>query len=174
MGKRVPVTITYLEQMTQPRLSPAPRPPRTKLALMRVEEPPLHYYRYLYRTIGEPYKWVSRRSMPDAELSAIISDPALYLYVLYANGSPAGMAEIDARARPEIELRFFGLAPEWIGRGLGRFFLGNVLDLIWSMEPHRVRLETCTLDHPAALPLYQKHGFRAYDQRKGVIETVDD
>ena len=39
----------------------------------------------------------------------------------------------------------------------------------WLMEPERVWLHTRSLDHPSALPMYQRAGFVPYDQQ---IETV--
>lgn len=172
---QVEVTITYLEQRERPVIA-APPPSsvraRKKLALLRAEKPPVHFYRYLYDLVGAPYNWVSRRRMSDKELASIIHDDDVYLYVLYADGVPAGMAEVDARASGRHELKFFGLAPDFIGAGLGRYFLANVLDLIWARAPGRVRLETCSLDHPAALPLYQKFGFSVIDRRKGFVERI--
>lgn len=173
MGRRVDVTITYLEQASRPILPTSVRP-SGKVAIMRVEHPPVHYYRYLYRLIGDPYHWMSRRKLSDAELAAIIRDPNDHIFVLYVGGAPAGMAEVDARNREAHELKFFGLAPDFLGRGLGRFFLSHVIDLAWSLGPKRLKLETCTLDHPAALPLYQKLGFTVFDQQKGQVELLDD
>lgn len=173
MGQRLDVTITYLEQRTKPALPLVPRPPG-KNAILRAENPPVHFYRYLYAVVGEPWKWVSRKRVSDGDLARILVDPSVYLYVLYANGAPAGFAEVDFRDGKTADIRFFGLAPEFIGKRLGRFFLANVVDLAWSLAPERVQLETCTLDHPAALPLYQKMGFSVYDQRKGVVELTDD
>lgn len=171
-AKRVPVTITYLEQTERPILTTPPRP-AGKTAIMRVEKPPLHFYRYIYRLVGDPWKWVSRRRLDDKALMEIIHDPSVYVYVLYSGGAPAGLAEIDARGQDAAELKFFGVAPDFIGRGLGRFFLTNAIDLAWSLNPKRVRLETCTLDHKAALPLYQKMGFRVYGRKDGVVELID-
>lgn len=173
MTRTVEVVITYLEQTERPVLPTPPRP-LCKVALLRAEAPPAHFYRYLYDTIGKPYNWVSRRRLSDEELVKIIHDPDVYIYVLYVNGAPAGMAELDLRARRTAELKFFGLAPEFHGRGLGRYFLTNVIDLAWTLGPERLRLETCTLDHPAALPLYQKLGFAPVDQRKGLVELIED
>ena len=171
-GDRVSVTITYLEQGSRPVL-PTPPQPRGKIAILRVEEPPVHYYRYLYRLIGEPWKWVSRRRLDDTALTEIIHDSSVYVYVLYVNGAPGGFAEIDNRKDEAAELKFFGLAPDFTGRNLGRYFLTNIIDLAWSLAPRKLRLETCSLDHPAALPLYQKMGFRVFDRREGVIEVID-
>lgn len=166
------VTITYLEQKERPDLPTPPRP-AGKLALMRAERPPLHFYRYLYEAVGKPWNWVSRRRMDDKTLSQIIEDPDVHVLVLYVNGAPAGFAEIDARKEDHAELKFFGLAPEFTGIGAGRYFLTQVIDAAWALKPRALRLETCTLDHPAALPLYQKFGFRVFDRRKGVVELMD-
>lgn len=168
---RIEVTITYLEQTARPNL-PRPPAPKRKTALMRVENPPVHFYRYLYDLVGAPWNWVSRRKLSDDALAAIISDPDIYLYVLYVDGAPGGMAEIDARNADIHELKFFGLAPDCTGSGLGRFFLVNILDLAWSREPQKLRLETCTLDHPAALPLYQKFGFSVTGRKSGAVERL--
>jgi len=170
---RLDVTVTYLEQAAKPVMPPAPPPRGIKTAFMRVERPPLHFYRYLYRLIGDPYHWVSRRGMDDGALAEIVHDPRVYVYVLYVDGAPGGMAEIDAREGATVELKFFGLAPDYHGMGLGGFFLAQAIDAAWALEPDRVRLETCTLDHKAALPLYQKFGFRVFDRREGVVETPD-
>ncbi|MEQ8178372.1 MAG: GNAT family N-acetyltransferase [Amphiplicatus sp.] len=172
MGRRIDVTITYLEQRARPVLATPARPP-LKVAILRAERPPVHFYRYLYALVGDPYKWVSRKKLSDAELETIIHDPSVYLYVLYVGGVPGGMAEVDARADGIAEIKFFGLASDFIGVGLGRYFLTNVIDLAWALSPKSVRLETCTLDHPAALPLYQKFGFTVFDQRKGQVELLD-
>lgn len=173
MGAKIDVVITYLEQTDRPALRNAARP-NLKFAILRAENPPVHFYRYLYRLIGDPYHWVSRRRLGDAELAKIITDPKVYVYVLYIGGVPAGLAEVDNRSPKGVEIKFFGLAQEWHGRGLGRYFLTQVVDLAWDLMPKRVRLETCTLDHPAALPLYQKLGFTVFDQRKGQVELIDE
>ena len=167
------VTVTYLEQTERPLLAPAPAPPGVKTAFMRAERPPLHFYRYLYRLIGDPYYWVSRRALDDEALAEIVHDPQVYIFVLHIDGAPGGMAELDARAPKDIELKFFGLAPDFMGRGFGRFFLTQAIGAAWALEPERLRLETCTLDHKAALPLYQKFGFRVFDRRDGVVEIPD-
>ena len=173
MGRKVDVTITHLRQTARPAYAPQPRPNR-KLSILRAGKPPLHFYRYLYDLVGGPWHWVSRKRLSDADLAAIIESDAVHLYVLYVDGVPGGMAELDAGEAPVAYIRFFGLAPEFIGQGLSRFFLSNAIDLAWSLGPNEVRIETCTLDHPAALALYQKFGFTVFDQRPGRIELPDE
>ena len=167
--ERHDVTVTYLEQRHPPR-GAAPVKPAFRTALMRAHEPPLPFYRYLWNAVGEPHLWVSRRYMDDEVLARIVHDERVALYVLYKEGWPAGLAEVDWRGRPLADFKFFGLVPEAQGGGLGAWFLRQVLDLVWASEPERVIIETCSLDAPAALRLYQRAGFSVYDQGKGVID----
>ena len=69
-------------------------------------------------------------------------------------------------------ITYFGLAPEAIGMGLGKPFLHAMLKRAWSARPRVVKLNTCNLDHPAALPLYIKAGFVPVDTRTVVFNPV--
>ena len=102
--------------------------------------------------------------MSDEALAAILGDPRNELHVLHVDGTPAGFAELDRRQPDEIELVQFGLMPDFIGQGLGKWFLQWTIDKAWSYEPKRFWLHTCTLDHPAALPNYTKAGFVLFKQ----------
>lgn len=169
MGKRYRTTITHLEMRDEPRALFTPRP-RGKCALLRAEKPPLHFYRYLYDTIGRNYAWVSRRKLTDEQLASIIHHDDVGIYVLYVDGAPAGFAELDFRALPEAELSFLGIVPDRLGEGLGRFLLGEALSLAWARHPNRLIVQTCTLDHPNALRLYQRAGFTPYAQSEAEFE----
>jgi GNAT superfamily N-acetyltransferase len=159
------VTITYLEMLEQPARGPA-QPPRLteKIALMRAERPTVGFYRYLYNAVGEPWVWYERNQLSDEELAAIVQDEKVEICVLYYAGTPAGYAELDFRQEGEVELAYFGLIPDYIGLGLGSYLLDWAIDTAWSREPRRLWVNTCTLDHPAALPVYQKAGFMPCDQ----------
>ena len=153
----VDVTVYYLEMLTHPERSvPALR---VGLTVLHAQAPSVPYYRFLYNAVGKDYHWLSRRKVSDAELATVIQDPRNELHVLHVDGSPAGFAELDRRRVEEVELVQFGLTPEFIGQGLGRWFLQWIIDKVWSYEPRRFWLHTCTLDHAAALPLYKRSGF---------------
>jgi len=166
-------TITYLE-MRAPPTDPGPPVPAVKLALMRAEQPSVAFYRFLYETVGSPWMWYERNRLGDNELSAIISDPGVEIYVLYVGGAPAGFSELDLRRLPEIELAYFGLMPEFIGRGLGPYLLRWTIDQAWTNTAKRLRVNTCNLDHPRALGLYQRCGFVAYKQKTNLIDDPRD
>lgn len=167
---KLDVTITYLEMTEQPRLPQVLHPAGTTVALLRATRPPVAFYRYLYDGVGAPWLWFERRLMSDAELAEIIEDEAVEIYVLYADGAPAGYAELDRRKAGEVELAYFGMLPDFIGRGLGRYLLSWAIERAWSYEPGRLWVNTCNLDHPKALPLYQQLGFKPYKQEHKVID----
>ncbi len=162
-------TITYLQMKTQPEGPALPAPPGIA-ALLRADRPSLDFYRYLYDAVGRDWLWLDRNRMSDEELGAIIGDERDEIYVLYVDGVPAGYAELDRRSPPDIELAYFGLVPDFIGRGVGRFLLNSAIRQAWSYAPSRLWVHTCTLDHPNALPLYQKAGFQVYKRETGFMD----
>jgi GNAT superfamily N-acetyltransferase len=158
----VDVTVFYLELLgPSPGSVPAPR---DGLTVLHVESPTVPYYRTLYNSVGKAFHWLSRRKMSDDELAAVLGDPGNELHLLRVAGAPAGFAELDRRRPDEIELVQFGLMPDFIGQGLGKWFLRWTIDKAWSYAPRRFWLHTCSLDHPAALPNYLKAGFALFKQ----------
>jgi GNAT superfamily N-acetyltransferase len=128
------------------------------------------FYRYLYNTVGAPWLWYERRRLDDSTLGTIIDDPKVEVHVLYVNGVPAGYAELDRCSGHEVEIAYFGLVPDFIGRGLGRYLLDWTLNEAWREEPRRVWVHTCNLDHPVALAFYQRAGFAPYKQETVLID----
>jgi GNAT superfamily N-acetyltransferase len=156
--------VTYLEMTGRPARAPAPAP-RGRSALMRVEACPVTFYRYLYKEVGEPWLWHERRRIDDDALAAILCRPTTEIFVLYVGGAPAGYFELDRGDAGACELAYFGLVPQLIGRGWGRFLLDAAVDAAWAGETRRVWVHTCTFDHPRALGAYQRAGFRVYDRQ---------
>ena len=163
----IETVVTYLE-MTGPPLA-APLSPRYAGAeVRRALRPTIGFYRYLYDAIGAEWTWYERKLLDDATLAAIIHDPGVEVNVLWAQGVPAGLAELDFREPPDVELAYFGVLPEFIGQGLGCFLLDWATHHVWRSRPQRFWVHTCDLDHPRALGMYQKAGFRVYDRRAAV------
>lgn len=164
------VTVTYLEMKGRPQLPPPPAP-AVAYRIERLERPSVSFYRYLYNTVGEPWLWHERRKVNDTMLAGILGDPSLWLLVAYAEGEPAGYAELTGIARPDIELAYFGIVPKFIGRGIGPTLLRAAVDDAWARNPRRLWVHTCSLDHPKALPCYERAGFVSYDR---VVRRIRD
>jgi len=145
-------TVTYLEMTEKPTRVPAPMP-AAKLALLRAERCTVSFYHYLYAAVGEPWVWYERRLWSNQRLAEHLARPEIEIYVLYAWAVPAGFFELERTAIGETELCYFGLAPDFIGRGFGAWFLNSAIDTAWLGASQRVWVHTCTFDHPRALGL---------------------
>jgi GNAT superfamily N-acetyltransferase len=145
------------------------RPPLKDLAVFRIKRPSLPFYRFLYNEVGKPWLWYERRAMADPDLKTILSNEKVHVYALYRGGEPAGYVELDYRQDNEVELAYFGLLPWHIGNGIGPWFLDWAVSTAWNDRPSRLIVNTCNLDHPKAIIVYQQAGFRPYRQETVTI-----
>jgi GNAT superfamily N-acetyltransferase len=163
---RVTVMVTFL-RMDRP-LAGAVLALPPDYQVVRVVMPTVAFYRYLYNTVGADYVWWLRRTMPDDELASLLREQAVSIHVLYNGGEPAGFFELDGRGWPDVNLSYFGLMPHAIGAGVGFPFLQHAIDAAWRLGPRGVTVNTCTADHPRALPTYLRAGFRTIRQVREV------
>lgn len=161
--RTIETTITYLATSAPPAHAP-PMPTSPRLALMRAEGIPLHFYRYLYETVGADWLWVERLSFSDHALACAVQRDDVEVTVLYANGAPSGYYELDFVKPASPNLAYFGIMPEWTGAKIGPWLLGCAMRDAFSRGAAKLTVNTCTCDHPAALPLYQKLGFQPVRQ----------
>ena len=155
-------TRTYLQLSDPTRFVPA-FGHFADFAVRRVARPTPDIYRFCYRTVGEAYHWRDRWEWSDAEIAAHLARPEISLHVADRDGRFVGWYEL--RQVPEdasVEIAYFGLAPDAIGRGLGKHLLSCAVRDAWALGPTRVWLHTSTLDHPHARSNYEKRGFTAY------------
>jgi GNAT superfamily N-acetyltransferase len=145
------------------------------LRVDRVEGCPSSFFRYLYETVGRAYGWVDRLNWADDDIARHLADRGVSLWVMSVSNAPAGYFELrhesDAGAATDsaddrgqvgggsVEIAYFGLLPEFVGRGLGGHLLSVAVERAFESGARRVWLHTCTSDNPAALPNYLKRGF---------------
>ena len=154
---RVGVTVTFLRMSLAPGDMIGVLPDGARVE--RVTAPTVGYYRYLYNTVGADYVWWLRRTMPDVELGSLLRHPGVSIHVLMLGGEPAGFYELDRRHRPDINLNYFGLMPHVVGTGVGYRLLCHAVAEAWASLPRGMTVNTCTADHPRALPSYLRVGF---------------
>lgn len=161
-GPRTDVEVieVSLEMARDQASAPVPPPPGCAVAPVRAS---VRFYRYLYDAVGAPYHWWDRKRWSDERLAARLADPRVEIHVATEHGTPVGYAELDRTASASCELSYFGLVPEAIGRGLGRWLLAHAIAAAWT-DPALARLwvHTCSLDGAAALHTYRRLGFVAY------------
>ena len=167
-GKTVSV-VTHLQMFQRPPMRS--EHPEASWALRRVEAVDPDWYRSLFRRIGEDWLWFSRLQLSDEEICAVLGNALHETYVFEAQGREEGLMELDFGNEAECDLSFFGLAPTMIGVGAGRWMMNRALEMAWSRPIRRLRLQTCSLDHPAALAFYIRSGFTPYRRQ---VEVADD
>lgn len=152
---------TYLEMRTASALQPA-RLYDPAIRIEEVNDCPASFWRYLYTEVGRAYHWIDRLPWSEREIRQYLSDPAVSLWLMTVSGAPAGYFELKRDNVGGVEIAYFGLLPEFTGRGLGGHLLTVATERAWALGADRVWLHTNTLDHPAALPNYLKRGFTAF------------
>lgn len=169
----VQVTRTYLEMTRPDELRPA----RTTDPGVRVEravECPPSFYRYLYREVGRPHHWVDRLRWTEKDLRNHLARPDISVWILYHDRAPAGYFELQKHGDGSTQITYLGLLPEFIGRGLGGPLTTAAAEQAWATGAARVWLQTCTLDHPAAMPSYRACGFRPFKTEACEVTIAED
>ncbi len=159
-GERVDIVVTHLEMHVRPGYPRPHMPTGPASALIAAETPPVWWFFALYDAVGAAYEWTDQHERPHAELEAYLRDPAVTFYTLMRGGWPAGFFVLDCREAGICDLAYFGLTPETIGKGLGTFLVQTATHMAWDRPGmSRMTVNTNSLDHPRALPVYQKAGF---------------
>ena len=155
---RVGVTVTFLRMDNAPTEAAPPLP--AGVVVERLNFCSVERYRRLYGEVGGPYVWWLRRMLSDKELALLLRHPAVSIHVVSVNGEEAGFYELDASHWPAVNLSYFGLMPHAVGSGFGFAFLRHAVDAGFAMGAKAMTVNTCTADHPRALPAYLRAGFR--------------
>lgn len=153
-----PVVVTYLERGCEAselaKLSPPP-------FVLRREQAPsaANVALALYVRVGGPWQWTDRLPWTEEQWTSAIHRDDVELWVAWIGEEVVGYFELHVE-QDGVELKYFGLLPEHTGRRLGGALLMAAVDRASAIGKNRMTVNTCTLDHPAALGNYIKHGFR--------------
>ncbi|PVA06994.1 GNAT family N-acetyltransferase [Thalassorhabdomicrobium marinisediminis] len=165
---KIASVVTHLEMREKPEVAPHPAP---AAELVFHARPELDWYRDLFSRIGADWLWFSRLGLSDAELASVLNDDRVHVYSVRVDGRDEGMLELDFREPGECELGYFGFTPAMVGKGAGRWLMGQAIAKAWAEPITRFHVHTCTLDSPQALPFYLRSGFTAYRRQ---VEIADD
>lgn len=164
-----PVTTWYLEMSDPGELTPAVAPQeRAGLRIVRAEVASGEFGRFLYTAVGSDCTWTDRLGWQPEQWRTHLDRPGSELWVAYEHGTPAGYVELDAQDDGAVEIAYFGLLPDFRGRGIGGHLLSYGTERAWDLAARwrgrertaRVWLHTCSLDGPYALGNYRRRGFR--------------
>jgi GNAT superfamily N-acetyltransferase len=167
-------TITSLEMTAPDQLAPGRTPP-APLTLRPVGPATLPEAGAVWNRIGAPYGWTGRSVWSDAQWRRQLTRPGVRVWIAMVEEEVAGWVELEAEPTGDVGITYFGLVPEFIGKGFGGALLTLATQLAWTMRApggesaRRVWLQTSSRDHPHALPNYEARGFRVFrtERRSG-------
>jgi GNAT superfamily N-acetyltransferase len=156
-----PLVTTYLEMRSPDQLRPKRADARFQVREKRNRD--WRFNRDLYFRVGEQWDWIDKRPWTDEQWKEYAA-AELQTFAGHYDDALAGYYELRRDREGGIEIAYFGLLPEWIGRGLGGALLTIAIEGAWRMEPNpsRVWVHTCNRDHPQALANYQARGMIVY------------
>ena len=159
----IPIVTTYLEMHSPDQLRPK-QCADGRFQIREMKDRNWRFNRDLYLAVGEIWSWNDKRVWTDEQWKEYGLAPELRTFGAYCDDSLAGYYELRRDGEGGVEIAYFGLLPEFIGRGLGGALLTTAIEEAWRMSPSvsRVWVHTCTLDHPSALANYQARGMVMY------------
>jgi GNAT superfamily N-acetyltransferase len=153
------VTVYYLELSDRSSFRPSAQSPRFRLE--RVTAPSAAFLRFLYEATGTTWHWIDRIPWTESQWLERHAEAGVEFWVAWDGGAPLGYFELAPYGEEGgIEIVYFGLLPHAVGTGQGGALLTGAIERAWAMGASRVYVNTCSLDHPAALSNYQKRGFQ--------------
>jgi GNAT superfamily N-acetyltransferase len=156
------ITVYHLEMLDRSQFRPRYAEGVDGLTLREILPFDWRWNRRMYAEVGKSFHWVNRLSWTEEKWQDYAHRDDLKTVILEVNGVPAGYFEIERAELPSVELAYFGLVPEFIGKGLGAHLLSAAIEEAWQGDAKRVWVHTCSLDHRHALRNYQQRGFRIF------------
>jgi RimJ/RimL family protein N-acetyltransferase len=157
-----PVTTYYLEMLNPAHLVGKQVPEGLNVAECTIPQYKLN--RFLYSFIGERWQWTDKLPWTDDQWREYVESGRVRTWVGYCGGAVAGYFEL-LRNTNDVEIIYFGLATEFIGKGYGGYLLTRAIEEAWAWPGvERVWVHTCTLDHPGALQNYLSRGMTIYKE----------
>ena len=154
---------SYLEMRSPGQLRP--KRADSRFQVREKTERDWRFNRDLYFRVGEQWDWIDKRPWTNQQWREYATAPELRTFGGYYDDQLAGYYELRRDDSGGVEIAYFGLLPEFIGRGFGGALLTSAIEEAWRMspKPSRVWVHTCNRDHPQALANYQSRGMVIYE-----------
>ena len=129
--------------------------------------------KFFYKQIGKKHYWKDRLYWSNKDWEKHVENKNLHTWVMLINDEFSGFYEMFFHVNTkEVEILQLGLLEKYFGKKLGGYLLTHALRKAWDLNPARVRVHTCSLDHPNALKNYLSRGMKEYKQEVVRQETI--
>ncbi len=127
--------------------------------------------RFLYTAVGRAWRWTDRLSWSYSKWLAHLERPEIETWIAYLDGVIAGYFELERQPEESVEIAYFGLLRQFMGRGIGGRLLSDAVERAFRASAQRVWLHTCSLDSPQAIENYRARGFVVFNEQTTLQEV---
>ena len=128
----------------------------------------------LFAGVGLPWRWYSRLRWTLKEWDEYFSSGRVKTYLGFEGKKLAGYYELEFTEKRETEIKFFGVFPQYMGRGLGGMLLSHAVESARRNNAARVWLHTCSNDSDTAFGNYLARGFRVFREEEKFEHVPED
>lgn len=164
------ITTYYLELRSVDELEPSgSEMPDLEIREARIASPELG--RFLYTAVGRSWGWTDRLSWSYSKWLAHLERPEVEVWIAHVGGVIAGYVELERQPGESVEIAYFGLLSQFMGRGIGGLLLSDTVERAFRTGARRVWLHTCSLDSPRALENYKARGFKLFKEETSLKDV---
>ncbi|MEA3445313.1 MAG: GNAT family N-acetyltransferase [Bacteroidota bacterium] len=127
----------------------------------------------LFAGVGLPWKWYSRLAWTPDDWKKYFNKNVCKTFLGFRNKQLIGYFELEIQENKNVEIKFFGLLPQFIGSGIGGYFLSHAINSAWQLGAKRIWLHTCSSDNENATANYISRGFEIFKEEKEIEEIPD-
>jgi ribosomal protein S18 acetylase RimI-like enzyme len=128
----------------------------------------------LFAGVGLPWRWYSRLSWTIEDWEAYFSGSRVKTFLAFENNVIIGYYELEYCENKEVEIKFLGLFPRYLGQGLGGMLLSHAVDSARVNKNERIWLHTCSIDAGSALDNYLARGFKIFRETLQIEDIPDE
>ena len=159
------VTTYYLELRSVQELKRSgPGVQDLEIREARIASPELG--RFLYTAVGRAWHWTDRLSWPYSKWLAHFDRPEVEVWIAYLDGVIAGYVELERQPAESVEIVYFGLLRQFMGRGIGGFLLSDTVERAFRTGARRVWLHTRGIEN------YRARGFKLFKEETALKEVA--
>lgn len=160
--------VSHLDMTSPDELVPAsPAPREIRLREVGASEPDT--VQDVHDRMSGPYYWRSLAWTKEQWLDCLNAD-GVRTWLADVDGEPMGLVQLHLHPGAEVEFDFFGVVPEFVGKGYGGQLLTIATRLAWQLRPidvdentiRRVWLKTSVHDNEYAKKNYEARGYRHF------------
>ena len=137
--------------------------PSEKLKVKLVDPPDFLLNKFFYKQIGKKLNWIDRLVWSDKKWINYLNNENVNTYILKEKNNFVGYYEqIFDKEKLDFEIAYFGILEEYIGKKFGGYLLSEAIKNAFKLNPKRIWVHTCSLDHRHALKNYLSRGMKIF------------